>query len=230
MKDEFEIIAHIRTDFPGKFGLPRQSGLAGGLTGKVVFEKKYRVNEAFRGLEGFDYVWLIWKFSETVREDWSPTVRPPRLGGNRRVGVFATRSPFRPNPIGLSCLKLEKIDYDDPEGPVLIVSGIDMTDNTPVYDIKPYLPYVEAKPGARGGFTDDTEKGLKQVNFEVGWNSKLSGDTKELAEKLTEILGLDPRPSYQDDEERIYGFEYAGYEVRFKASGEEITVKEALKK
>ena len=238
MKYEIEIIAHIQTEFHTKFGLPRQSGLAESLRGRIVFEKKYRVRDAFRGLEGFDYIWVIWKFSEAVRENWSPTVRPPRLGGNERMGVFATRAPFRPNPIGLSCLKLEGVDYEDSEGPVLLVSGIDMMDGTPIYDIKPYIPYVDARPDARGGFTDDIpKKGFSEIIYEPGWDEKLmsfSNDNRAkhlteaslqlLKEKLTEILLLDPRPSYQDQPDRIYGFSFDSYEVRFRAENDKAYV------
>ncbi len=228
MKDDIKIIAHIQTEFPTKFGLPRQSGLAESLRGRIVFEKKYRVRDAFRGLEGFEYVWVIWKFSEAVRENWSPTVRPPRLGGNERMGVFATRSPFRPNPIGLSCVRLEGIDYEDNEGPVLLVSGIDMMDGTPVYDIKPYIPYADARPDARGGFTSETDKRqAESVVFTDVWDEGLlPSETQKLKEKLTDILLLDPRPSYQDDPERVYGFEFGEYEVKFRVEASVVYVLE----
>ena len=231
MKDEMEIIARIRTGFSEKFGLPRQSGLAESLTGRIIFEKKYRVKEAFRGLEGYDYIWIIWKFSEAVREKWSPTVRPPRLGGNKRVGVFATRSPFRPNPIGLSCVRLEKIDYDDPEGPVINVSGIDMLDGTPVYDIKPYLPYADAKRDSRAGFADEADKKpRKELVFAAGWDACLDEKDGNIKKITADILALDPRPSYQDDPGRVYGFEYSGYEIKFRAEGGVITVLSVVKK
>ena len=228
--DETKIIAHIETSFPTKFGLPRQSGIVPELTGRIVFEEKYRVADAFRGLEDFDYIWVIWKFSEAVRSDWSPTVRPPRLGGNTRMGVFATRSPYRPNPIGLSCLKLEKIDYEAKDGPVLIVSGIDMMSGTPVYDVKPYLPYADAKGDARGGFTNNTAfKKRLPVVFEEGWNGTLAeaGDDSKstLKDALVAVLSLDPRPSYQDDPKRIYGFEFEDYEVKFRVENDTVYVK-----
>lgn len=234
MMDNFEIIAHVCTDFPSKFGLPRQSGLAEGLRGRIVFEKKYRVRDAFRGLEDFGHIWVIWKFSEAVRKEWSPTVRPPRLGGNTRLGVFATRSPFRPNPVGLSCLKLDMVDYDDPEGPVLLVSGIDMMDGTPVYDVKPYLPYADSRPDSKAGFTEEADKRRPmKVDFCEGWDEKLEiksaggikiQDSEELKKELTEILSLDPRPSYHEDAERIYGFNYSGLEIKFKAEKDLIKV------
>ncbi|MBR0131449.1 MAG: tRNA (N6-threonylcarbamoyladenosine(37)-N6)-methyltransferase TrmO [Lachnospiraceae bacterium] len=228
--DETKIIAHIETSFPTKFGLPRQSGIVPELTGRIVFEEKYRVADAFRGLEDFDYIWVIWKFSEAVRSDWSPTVRPPRLGGNTRMGVFATRSPYRPNPIGLSCLKLEKIDYEAKDGPVLIVSGIDMMSGTPVYDVKPYLPYADAKTDARGGFTNNTAfKKRLPVVFEEGWDGALAeaGDDSKswLKDALVAVLSLDPRPSYQDDPKRIYGFEFEDYEVKFRVENDTVYVK-----
>ncbi len=220
-----EIIARVMTGFPTKFGLPRQAGIVPELTGRIVFNEKYRVADAFRGLEDFDYIWVIWKFSEAKRKEWSPTVRPPRLGGNTRMGVFATRSPFRPNPIGLSCLKLEKIDYEAKDGPVLIVSGIDMMSGTPVYDIKPYLPYADAKFFARGGFTGNVASSADlSVEFEKDWDAGLVNggkaisfeETKRLKSKLIAILSLDPRPSYQNDPERIYGFEFEDYEIGFR--------------
>ena len=230
--DETKIIAHIETSFPTKFGLPRQSGIVPELTGRIVFEEKYRVADAFRGLEDFDYIWVIWKFSEAVRDEWLPTVRPPRLGGNTRMGVFATRSPYRPNPIGLSCLKLEKIDYEAKDGPVLIVSGIDMMSGTPVYDVKPYLPYADAKPDARGGFTNNTPfKKRLSVAFEEDWDSALSGlaneKKSELENALSAVLSLDPRPSYQDDPERVYGFSFEDYEVRFQVKNDAVYIKNA---
>ena len=161
-----KIIAHIKTDFPTKFGLPRQSGLVEEIKGKIVFEEEYRVPEAFRGLEDFSHIWLLWQFSEAVRDNWSPTVRPPLLGGNTRMGVFATRSPFRPNPIGLSCVKLERIELNTHDGPVLFVSGSDLMDGTPIYDIKPYLPYADSLPDAVGGFTDNLDERRLEVAFE----------------------------------------------------------------
>jgi len=215
-----EIIARIYNDLPEKFGLPRQSGLVPGLTGRIVFEKAYRVPEAFRGLEEFSHVWLIWQFSLAVRDGWSPTVRPPRLGGNARLGVFATRSPFRPNPIGLSCVKLEGIDYDDADGPVLLVSGADLMSGTPIYDIKPYLPYTDAHPDAVGGFADSYTGYHLDVVFPQELLSLIPEDRRD---GLIGVLSQDPRPSYHDDPERIYGLTYAGFNVKFTV-GEALTV------
>lgn len=208
-----KIIAKIETDFPEKFGLPRQSGLVPGLWGRIVFEPPYRNGDAVRGLEGYSYIWVLWKFSGAERETWSPTVRPPKLGGNTRVGVFATRSPFRPNPIGLSSVRLEKIQMEEGAGPVLYVSGIDMMDQTPIYDIKPYLPYVDCHPEALGGFTDRIgEQGLEvQIPEEM-----LASVPKEKRQPLLEVLAEDPRPSYQKDARRVYGMDYAGFEVKFR--------------
>ncbi|MBQ3593698.1 MAG: tRNA (N6-threonylcarbamoyladenosine(37)-N6)-methyltransferase TrmO [Clostridia bacterium] len=218
---KLEVIAKIRTDFPTKFGLPRQSGLVSELCGKIVFEKKYRNPQALRGLEGFSHIWLIWGFNLAKKEDWSPTVRPPRLGGNTRMGVFATRSPFRPNSIGLSCVKLEKI-----EGDTLYVSGIDLADNTPIYDIKPYLPYADAKIDATGGFAEKVEPYMLEVEFDGDLLSLLPQDKREGA---IGMLSQDPRPSYNDDENRIFGVEYAGYDVRFKVKNKTLTVCEVKK-
>ncbi len=218
-----KIIAHIKTDFPTKFGLPRQSGLVDSIKGKIVFENPYRDVAAFRGLEKFSHVWILWKFSEAERDDWSPTVRPPLLGGNKRMGVFATRSPFRPNPIGLSAVKLDKIEYDENLGPVLYVSGCDLMDGTPIYDIKPYLPYADSIADATGGFTDS----LVERKLEVVLPDDIS--TIFNREKITELIGIlsgDPRPSYIDDETRIYGFRFCDKEIKFMVSGGELTVTE----
>ncbi len=219
---EFEVIARIETDFPTKFGLPRQSGLVPELCGKIVFEKKYRNPQALRGLEGFSHIWLIWGFNLAKKEDWSPTVRPPRLGGNTRMGVFATRSPFRPNSIGLSCVKLERI-----EGDSLIVSGIDLADNTPIYDIKPYLPYADSQPNAVGGFAENVEPYILEVEFENDLLELLPEDKREGA---IGMLSQDPRPAYNDDENRIFGVEYAGYDIRFKVKNKTLTVCDVIKK
>ena len=210
---EFHIIARIHTDFPTKFGIPRQSGLVETLKAEIVFEPEYRNPDAFRGIEEFSHIWLLWEFSEAVRKDWSPTVRPPRLGGNKRVGVFATRSPFRPNAVGLSCVKLEKAELHTDKGPVLHVTGADLMDGTPIYDIKPYLPFADSHPEASGGFTDQTkEYGLQvEISDEV-----LAVVAEEKREALKSVLAHDPRPSYQNDPERIYGMEFAGYEVKFR--------------
>ena len=214
-------IAHIYTDFKTKFGLPRQSGLIKEITGKIVFEKEYSIAEAFKGLEDFSHIWVLWEFSEVKKESWKPTVRPPLLGGNKRMGVFATRSPFRPNSIGLSCVKLEKIEYDKILGTVLYVSGCDLMNGTPIYDVKPYLPYCDSVPEAVGGFTET----LGERKLEVNIDDTLLGRVPE--EKRGELLGVlagDPRPSYQDDPEREYGFQFAEFEVGFKVDGKRLTV------
>ena len=205
-------IARIRTDFPEKFGIPRQSGLVKALMGKIVFEPEYRNSEALRGLEEFSHLWLIWEFSEMKSEGWSPTVRPPRLGGNKRVGVFATRSPNRPNPIGLSSVKLEKIE-DTKDGVVLIVSGADMVDGTPIYDIKPYLPYVDCHPEATDGFAGEVKDYSLKVEFPEDLQNRISAAKSRI---LAEILAGDPRPSYQNDSERVYGMKFSGMEVKFR--------------
>ncbi len=209
---ELTIIGHIHTDFPEKFGVPRQSGLVPELTGTVVFEPEYRSPDAVRGLEGFDYVWLLWGFEDTERNgEWSPTVRPPRLGGNTRMGVFATRSPFRPNPIGLSSVKLEAIEQTK-DGPHLRVAGIDMKDNTPIYDIKPYVPYADAHPDARGGFTQAVPYEELTVEFPEPLLEKISPEKRSA---LLGVLRQDPRPHYQQNPERIYGMDFDRYNVRF---------------
>ena len=223
MKDNFElkIIAKIKTDFPTKFGIPRQSGLIKTLKGKIIFEPEYRNNEALRGLEGFSHLWLLWKFSEAVSESWSPTVRPPRLGGNKRMGVFATRSPFRPNPIGLSSVKLERIYHDGDNGTVIEVSGADLMDGTPIYDIKPYIAYTDSHPEALGGFSGDVFENTLTVNF----TDKIAENLpKDILEPLTEILESDPRPGYKADGDRIYSFEYAGYNIKFSVDNNIMTV------
>lgn len=253
---EIEPIAHIRTEFPQKFGIPRQSGLAKGLLGRIVFEPQFRRAEAVRGLEGFEYIWLLWEFSANrrVRENrgeispedirggaaddgkangnaasgcidkmhWTTTVRPPRLGGNTALGVFATRSPYRPNPIGLSSLKLERIDLDCPDAPVLWVRGADLMDGTPIYDIKPYLTYTDAHPAARCGYVDSLEDRRLEVVFTAGI-PPLSPDFRQ---RLGEILALDPRPRYQEDPKRIYGLSFEDHNVRFKVEGNKAIVTE----
>jgi len=218
---EIKIIAHIRSDFPTKFGLPRQSGLVSELRAEIVFEPEYRNPDALRGLEGFSHLWIIWEFSEAKRENWSPTVRPPRLGGNTRMGVFATRSPFRPNPIGLSCVEILGIRQDKELGPVIEVGGADLMDGTPIYDIKPYIPYADAHPEAKEGFTAQNQGYCLEVEISEKMQKQLPPDKLE---GLYGILAQDPRPSYQDDPERIYGFEYAGYEVKFRVSGNKLCV------
>ena len=214
-------IARIETDLSGKFGLPRQGGLVPELTGRIVFEKEYRVPEAFRGLGGWSHLWIIWGFSGNGSAGWSPTVRPPRLGGNKRVGVFASRSPFRPNPLGLTLVKLIKVDLDAPDGPVLIVGGVDMKDGSPVYDIKPYNPEFESVPDAARGFLEDTDWEKLAVNDPCGCLDRLPEDKRGA---LISLLELDPRPHYQDDPERVYAFEYAGYNVQFRAADGTLTI------
>ena len=213
---DMHIIAHIHTDFPTKFGIPRQSGVVDALTGRIVFESEYRVREAFRGLEGFSHIWLIWQFSANRNGGWSPTARPPRLGGNRRVGVFATRSPFRPNPIGLSCVRLEKIDYDATDGPALIVRGADLMDNTPIFDIKPYVPYADCHPEAADGFTGEVSFSHLTVDFPRALLERLPCESREAA---VGMLSEDPRPAYQrGDGGRRYGVAFAGCDIRFTVS------------
>lgn len=207
-----KVIAHIRSDFSTKFGIPRQSGLVPELRATVVFEPEFRNADAFRGIEGFSHLWLIWQFSGAVREDWSPTVRPPRLGGNTRIGVFATRSPFRPNPIGLSSVKLEGVGQEAEHGTVLYVSGADLMDGTPIYDIKPYLPYADCHVSASGGFAPSPKETVA-VDCPAELLHKLP---PECAEALVGVLAQDPRPQYQNDPARIYGMTFAGFEVRFR--------------
>ena len=218
-------IAHIRSDFPEKFGIPRQSGLVEELTARIVFEPEYRQISAFRGLEGFSHLWLIWEFSKAKEKPWSPTVRPPRLGGNARLGVFATRSPFRPNPIGLSCVKLVGLEQDPKLGPVLVVAGADLMDGTPIYDIKPYLPYADCKPEATGGFASQPKEPSLQVEIP---EHLLESIPPEKREALRGVLAQDPRPQYQDDPQRVYGMAFAGLEVRFTVVQGRLTVCEIL--
>lgn len=216
-----EIIATIRSDFPTKFGIPRQSGLVEELRATVVFEPEYRSPDALRGLEDFSHLWLIWQFSEAVRDKWSPTVRPPRLGGNQRLGVFATRSPFRPNPIGLSCVRLAGIDLHTPEGPVITVAGADLMDGTPIYDIKPYLPYADCRPEALGGFAPAPAGARLAVDIPPELLERVPEDKRAA---LAGVLSQDPRPSYQHDPERVYGMAFAGMEVRFQVQGDRLRV------
>ena len=212
---EIKPIAYIRTEFSEKFGIPRQSGLASGLRGRIVFEKEYRDPEAVRGLEGFSHLWLIWEFSANRGgRAWQPTVRPPRLGGNRQVGVFATRSPFRPNPLGLSCVELESVDLDAAEGPLLVVRGADLMDGTPVYDIKPYVKYADCQPDAQCGYVDGLEERRLNVNIPSEIVDELESQIN--VDTLRDVLSLDPRPSYHDDKEREYGMSFSGYNVRFR--------------
>lgn len=216
-----KVIGHIHTEFPTKFGIPRQSGIIASLQGTIVFEPEYRNPEAIRGLEEFSHLWLIWEFSEAKRDTWSPTVRPPRLGGNVRKGVFATRSPFRPNPIGLSSVKLERIEMDAKLGPVLHVSGADLMNGTPIYDIKPYIVYTDSHPDAVSGFAPQAADTLLQVDIPEELLNKIPENQQE---SLIAVLAHDPRPQYQDDPERVYGMAFSQYEVRFKVKDLNLTV------
>lgn len=218
-------IAHIESCFPSKFGIPRQAGIVD-TPGRIVFEPQYRVAEAVRGLDGFDYIWLIWQFSEAVRNDWSPTVRPPRLGGNERMGVFATRSPFRPNPIGLSSVKLLRVKHDEHLGPVLYVSGADLMDGTPIYDIKPYLHYADSHPNARSGFATRPTDNLLEVQCSPLLLERLPAD---LRQPLLNVLAHDPRPQYQHDPDRIYGMPFGGFDIRFHVDKETVIVNDIVK-
>ena len=214
-------IAHIRTDFTDKFGIPRQSGLVPELTARIVFEPEYRDPNALVGIEGYDRLWLIWQFSRAVREGWSPTVRPPRLGGNRRMGVFATRSPFRPNALGLSSVRLDRVELDPALGPVLHVSGADLMDGTPIFDIKPYLPYTDSHPQAAGGFTDGLAHAPLTVECSPALLEHIPADSRE---GLLGVLAGDPRPRYQEDPQRVYGLSFAGRNVKFTVDGDRLTV------
>lgn len=220
---EITPIAHIRTDFGSKFGVPRQSGVVEELRARVVFEPLYRNPDALRGLTDFSHLWLIWHFSEVTQEGWSPTVRPPRLGGNTRMGVFATRSPYRPNPIGLSAVKIVSVDLHTPEGPVITVAGADLMDGTPIFDIKPYLAYADSHPDAKGGFIEGLTDRSVQVQCDEALLSPLSDDTRR---SLLAVLAHDPRPTYQNDPARVYGMEFGGYNVRFTVADGVLTVVE----
>lgn len=223
MSMEIKPIAFIKTEFPEKFGIPRQSGLAKDLRGRIIFEPQFRNPEALRGLEGFSHIWLIWEFSanRTTRE-WQPTVRPPRLGGNTHLGVFATRSPFRPNPLGLSCVEIDSIDLFTEDGPVITVKGADLMDGTPIYDIKPYIRYADSRQQALCGYVDSLEERSLKVVFPSELSSKIE-DTSVIP-SLVETLRLDPRPSYHDDPERVYGLSFARLNVKFRVNGEVLTV------
>lgn len=227
MSQEFSmrVIARIHSDFSTKFGVPRQSGLVDALESTVVFEPEYRNPDALRGLEDFSHLWLVWVFDKAVRRDWSPTVRPPRLGGNRRMGVFATRSPFRPNPIALSSVKLAGIEQTAEQGPVLHILGADLMDGTPILDIKPYIPYADAHPEALGGFAAVPAGETLEVLIPPDMLEKIPPERREA---LRGVLAQDPRPHYQDDPERIYGFGFAGMEVKFSVEGTCLTVREIL--
>jgi tRNA-Thr(GGU) m(6)t(6)A37 methyltransferase TsaA len=208
-------IALVRSDFPEKFGIPRQSGIVPELSAKIVFEPEYRQVQALRGLELYSHLWLIWEFSKSAGAGWSPTVRPPRLGGNTRMGVFATRSPFRPNPIGLSCVKIESIDLSSSDGPVIYISGADLMDGTPIFDIKPYIPYCDCHPEALGGFAVPGDRHLLEVNFPSELLQHIPEDKRSA---LIKVLSADPRPSYHDDAHRVYGMSFAGYNINFTVS------------
>lgn len=222
---EMKVIARIHNDFPSKFGIPRQSGVVGALKGRIVFEPEYRNPDALRGIEGFDYLWLIWQFSEAVRDKWSPTVRPPILGGNTRMGVFATRSPFRPNAIGLSSVRLEGVELHTSEGPVLHISGADLMDGTPILDIKPYLAYADSHPEAAQGFRGEGWKRNLQVEFSEQLLLKVP---EEKWEGLLGVLASDPRPTYHDDPERVYGMPFGGQEIKFRVAGKQLIVLDVI--
>ncbi len=223
---ELKTIAHLKCDFPEKFGIPRQSGLVESVKAKIVFTPEYRDPNALRGLEQYSHLWIIWQFSEAVRDDWSPTVRPPRLGGNTRMGVFATRSPYRPNPLGLSSVRIEKIELDTKDGPVITVSGVDIMDNTPIYDIKPYLAYVDSHADASDGFALNTHESILNVHFPAEIVSELPPDTLDT---LTEILAQDPRPQYQNSPERVYTMSYSDLDISFTVDGNVLNVTDIRK-
>ena len=223
---EMHPIAHMRSDFPTKFGIPRQSGLVEELRSMIVFEPEYRSEDALRGIEDFSHLWLIWQFSQAVREGWSPTVRPPRLGGNTRMGVFATRSPFRPNNLGLSCVRLLEVKHTQQYGTVLIVGGADLLDGTPIFDIKPYIPYSDSRPEAAGGFTDRVGDFLLDVKFPRELLEKLPADKLAAA---VGVLSHDPRPSYQRTPGRVYGLNFAGFDIRFTVEDTVLTVQSVEK-
>ena len=220
------IIAHVRSGFSEKFGIPRQSGLVDSIRAIIEFEEEYRDASAFRGLEDYSHIWLIWQFSKAQRSTWSPTVRPPRLGGNRRMGVFATRSPFRPNAIGLSCVKLERVEYHAEKGPILHILGADLLDGTPIFDIKPYLPYTDAHPDAKSGFS----KSFEQVDMALEFPEELLAKVpEEHREAILALLRQDPRPAYQDEPDRRYGMTYAGYDIRFFVADDVLRVVDVVK-
>ncbi len=225
MTHNIRVIAHIRNDYTEKFGIPRQSGLVDAVPSRIVFEPEYRNPDAFRGLDGYSHLWLIWQFSKAERETWSPTVRPPRLGGNKRMGVFATRSPFRPNPLGLSSVKLLRIDLHTSEGPVLHVTGADLLNGTPIYDIKPYLAYTDSHPDAIGGFAKGPGEGALTVLISEELKARIPS---HLLEGVLALLREDPRPGYQHDPERVYMMAFGGIEIHFTVDSETLTVKHVL--
>jgi len=226
MEVSMQVVARIRSDFKTKFGIPRQSGLVGELEADIVFEPPYRDPNAVRGLEDFSHLWLIWQFSEAVRTGWSPTVKPPRLGGNTRMGVFATRSPFRPSPVGLSCVRIKEIRTDPVLGPVIRVLGADLMDGTPILDIKPYVPYADCHTDAKEGFTGQNRDYTLQVDFPEELLRQIPQDRRAA---LKGVLSQDPRPSYQNDPDRSYGLTFAGYDVRFRVKDDTLTVFEVIK-
>lgn len=215
------VIARMKSDFPSKFGIPRQSGLVDSLRSTIIFEPAFRNSDALRGIEDYTHLWIIWQFSEAVRSDWSATVRPPRLGGNTRMGVFATRSPFRPNALGLSSVRLLGVEHTGDHGTVLHVAGADLMDGTPIFDIKPYIPYSDCHPDATGGFTDTARDFLLEVNFPANLLDLLPADKRSAA---IDVLSHDPRPSYQNSAERVYGLTFAGFDIRFSVSDKTLTV------
>lgn len=226
MNATIQIIARMRSDFPTKFGIPRQSGLVEELESTIVFEPEFRNADALRGIEGYSNLWIIWQFSEAVRQEWSPTVRPPRLGGNTRMGVFATRSPFRPNNLGLSCVKLLGVEHTEKEGTVLHVAGADLMDGTPIFDIKPYIPYSDSLPEATGGFTDTAEDFLLNVDFPSPLLERLPANKRQA---VIGVLSHDPRPSYQRKPDRVYGLSFAGFDIRFTVNEKTLSVCEVTK-
>ena len=226
MNATIQVIARMRSDFPTKFGIPRQSGLVEELESTIVFEPEFRNADALRGIEGYSNLWIIWQFSEAVRQEWSPTVRPPRLGGNTRMGVFATRSPFRPNNLGLSCVKLLGVEHTEKEGTVLHVAGADLMDGTPIFDIKPYIPYSDSFPEATGGFTDTADDFLLNVDFPSPLLEKLPANKRQA---VIGVLSHDPRPSYQRKPDRVYGLSFAGFDIRFTVNEKTLSVCEVIK-
>lgn len=216
-----KVIGHIRTDFPSKFGIPRQSGLIDGLKGKIILEPEYRNPQVYKGIEEFSHIWLLWEFSEAKKEHWSATVKPPRLGGKKRMGVFATRAPFRPNNIGLSCVKLDRVEQDEKDGPVLWVAGVDLLDGTPIYDIKPYIPLTDCHPEASEGYTRETKIHELKVEFP---EELLNQYPQEKRQAVLGILAQDPRPTYFQDPERVYGVPFAGFDVKFRVDGDLLIV------
>jgi len=220
-QNQLKIIARMKSDFPTKFGIPRQSGLVTSLRSTIIFEPEYRNSDALRGLEGFSHIWIIWQFSEALRDKWSPTVRPPRLGGNTRLGVFATRSPFRPNALGLSCVQIASIERTKHCGTVIHVCGADLMDGTPIFDIKPYIPYADCLPNAVGGFTDHAKDFILRVNFP---EKLLSAIPCDMQQPLIDVLSHDPRPPYQSDNDRLYGLSFGGWNIRFTVQDSTLTV------